>query len=52
MVQRVLLKPEQEADANIVLCEGTIRIGWVDGAAMRPQRIPADVLNQLLPVAP
>ena len=52
MVQRVLLKPEQAADANMVLCEGTIRIGWVDGAAMRPQRIPADVLSQLLPVAP
>ncbi len=52
MVQRVLLKPEHGGDANIVLCEGTIRIGWVDGAAMRPQRIPAEVLSQIAPVAP
>ena len=52
MVQRVLLKPEHGGDANIVLCEGTIRIGWVDGAAMRPQRIPAEVLRQIAPVAP
>ena len=52
MVQRVLLKPEHDGAANIVLCEGTIRIGWVDGAAMRPQRIPAEVLSQIAPVAP
>ncbi|QCB45029.1 tol-pal system-associated acyl-CoA thioesterase [Hydrogenophaga sp. PAMC20947] len=51
MVQRVLLKPEHAGDANIVLCEGTIRIGWVDGAAMRPRRIPTAVLRQIVPGA-
>ena len=32
---------------NTLLCEGRIRIGWVDAATMRPQRIPAAVLNAL-----
>ena len=49
MVQRVLLKPEQAEGDSMVLCEGTIRIGWVDGAAMRPQRIPASVLRLIAP---
>jgi len=30
-----------------LLCEGTVRIGWVDAARMRPQRIPAAVLQAL-----
>ncbi|MDO8903733.1 YbgC/FadM family acyl-CoA thioesterase [Hydrogenophaga sp.] len=31
----------------VLLCTGTIRIGWVDAATLRPQRIPASVLNAL-----
>jgi acyl-CoA thioester hydrolase len=30
-----------------LLCEGTIRIGWVDAAAMKPARIPTSVMNVL-----
>lgn len=30
-----------------LLCEGTIRIGWVDAATLRPARIPADILGAL-----
>ena len=30
-----------------LLCEGTIRIGWVDAATMKPARIPTSVLNVL-----
>ena len=30
-----------------LLCEGTIRIGWVDAAAMKPARIPSSVLERL-----
>ncbi len=30
-----------------LLCEGTIRIGWVDAAAMKPTRIPSSVLERL-----
>ena len=29
------------------LCEGTIRIGWVDAATLKPGRIPATVLESL-----
>ena len=30
-----------------LLCEGSIRIGWVDAQTFRPQRIPAEVLDAL-----
>lgn len=30
-----------------LLCEGTIRIGWVDAATLRPARIPNDILEVL-----
>ena len=35
-----------------LLCEGTIRIGWVDAERLRPQRIPAAVLQALGSGAP
>lgn len=31
------------------LCEGTIRIGWVDAARLRPSRIPDSILHALTP---
>ena len=43
--QRVLSKTEQ----GVLLCEGTIRIGWVDAATLRPARIPAQVSGTLEP---
>ena len=30
-----------------LLCEGTIRIGWVDATTMKPARIPSSVLERL-----
>ena len=30
-----------------LLCEGTIRIGWVDAASMRPARLPPDIVEKL-----
>jgi len=30
-----------------LLCEGTIRIGWVNAASMKPERIPNTVLEAL-----
>ena len=48
--QRVLSKTEQErtgAPAPVLLCEGTIRIGWVDAATLRPARIPKQVTGTL-----
>ena len=38
--QQALLK-------NKVLCEGTIRIGWVDAASLRPRRIPQNIIESL-----
>ena len=50
IVQRALLKPEQMTEqAPLLLSEGTIRIGWVDAATMRPARIPNTLLEQLSP---
>jgi acyl-CoA thioester hydrolase len=48
--QRVLSKTEQErtgAAAPVLLCEGTIRIGWVDASTLRPARLPAQVAGTL-----
>jgi acyl-CoA thioester hydrolase len=41
--QRVLSKSEH----NALLCEGTIRIGWVDASTLRPARMPAHVSGTL-----
>ena len=38
--QQVLLK-------NTVLCEGTIRIGWVHAASLQPTRIPLNIIESL-----
>ncbi len=51
IAQRVLSNSEQTApDAAAgpaLLCEGTIRIGWVDAASLRPARIPRQVSGTL-----
>jgi len=50
IAQTALLKPQspQPPDAPAeLLCEGSIRIGWVDAATLKPQRIPAAVLSAL-----
>ena len=38
--QQVLLK-------STLLCEGTVRIGWVDAASLRPSRIPQNIIESL-----
>ena len=54
--QQALLKSEHEKAASIIenafanaalLCEGRIRIGWVDAASMRPARIPDFIVSRL-----
>jgi len=42
--QSTLLKSER---SPTLLCEGTIRIGWVDAASLKPARIPANILDRL-----
>lgn len=46
--QEVLLKTEQTAEnPPVLLCEGSIRIGWVEAATLQPRRIPASILDSL-----
>ena len=48
--QAAWLQPaDGDADAPVLLCEGVVRIGWVNSEAMRPMRIPADLLALLQP---
>jgi acyl-CoA thioester hydrolase len=48
IVQQALLNNEQSPHIPpALLSEGTIRIGWVDAASMRPARIPSTLLEQL-----
>ena len=41
--QQALLKSEHPE----LLCEGTIRIGWVHATSLKPARIPAHILDLL-----
>ena len=42
-----LIIRQQARRGATLLCEGTIRIGWVDAAALRPSRIPDAILEVL-----
>ena len=46
--QQALLKTERDGVSQaVLLCEGTVRIGWVDSAALKPRRIPLSILDRL-----
>ncbi len=45
IAQQVLLK--QEGLPDVLLAEGTIRIGWVDASTLKPGRIPTSILEAL-----
>lgn len=47
IVQSAWREPPDSTGSPALLCEGSIRIGWVDAASMRPTRIPASVLQAL-----
>ncbi len=48
LVQQALSKTERTPPGNaLVHCEGTIRIGWVDAATLRPARMPSHILEVL-----
>ncbi|OUM00362.1 tol-pal system-associated acyl-CoA thioesterase [Variovorax sp. JS1663] len=56
IAQRVLARPAHPPAANPLadaplLCEGTIRIGWVHADTLRPARIPPQVSGTLAPHA-
>ena len=46
--QQALLNQERTTGQSpLLLSEGTIRIGWVDAATLRPARIPPSLLEQI-----
>lgn len=48
IAHQALRKPAQAGSGPAaLLCEGTIRMGWVEGASLRPGRIPASILARL-----
>ena len=51
ILHQALLNNEQNAHApklpTPLLCDGEVRIGWVDAARMRPARIPPALLEAL-----
>jgi acyl-CoA thioester hydrolase len=38
----------RQATEPVLLCEGTIRIGWVQAASLKPDRIPPSILERLI----
>jgi acyl-CoA thioester hydrolase len=42
-----LIIAQQARRGDTLLCEGTIRIGWVDAQTLRPGRIPPAILEVL-----
>lgn len=48
LVQEARLLQTKDMDAApVVLCAGTVRIGWIDSQTMRPARFPASVQQAL-----
>ncbi|MFM8865756.1 MAG: YbgC/FadM family acyl-CoA thioesterase [Limnohabitans sp.] len=49
IAQQVLLRGDHASSGqpDTLLAEGTIRIGWVDAATLKPGRIPAAILEKL-----
>ena len=49
IAQQVLLRRENPTpdQPDTLLAEGTVRIGWVDAATLKPGRIPAPILEVL-----
>ena len=52
LVQQALLNSEQETTIGrglqpVLLCEGSIRIGWVDALTLQAARIPPSILEAL-----
>lgn len=43
----IIAQQALRTDTRALLCEGTIRIGWVDDQTLRPGRIPAAILDVL-----
>ena len=45
LAQQVLRRDADAADS--LLCQGTVRLGWVNAATLRPARIPEHLLEKM-----
>ena len=43
----IIAQQALQKNGGALLCEGTIRIGWVDAASLQPARIPSVILESL-----
>jgi len=46
----VTLVQRAQRDDGVLLCDGQVRIGWVDAASLRPARLPAALAEALRPL--
>ncbi len=49
LAQQALRRDPAPASTRTLLCDGLVRIGWVDAETMKPARIPAHILEPLQP---
>ena len=48
IAQQAFIQPTHASEPpSTLLCEGSIRIGWVDAATMAPTRIPSSLLEKI-----
>ena len=47
--QQALLKAEQSSPQRALLCEGGVRIGWVNAETLQPARMPSCIINSMTP---
>ena len=47
--QQALLKAEQSSPNIALLCEGSVRIGWVNAETLQPARMPSCIINSMTP---
>ena len=47
IAQQAFIKPTASSEQPALLCQGSIRTGWVDAATMAPTRIPRSLLEKI-----
>ena len=45
--QQALLKAEQSIPSIALLCEGSVRIGWVNASTLQPARMPSCIISSM-----
>jgi acyl-CoA thioester hydrolase len=41
------VRRRNDCGSDDLLCQGTVRLGWVDAATLRPARIPEDLIEKI-----